>query len=369
MEEYNKIQKPSLPDFKYIEKYLKKIDQNKVYSNFGELYKDFRAKLELYFSNSIKIIPTSSGTSAITSAILAKVGFPKLKKNLCILPSYTFVGTISAVVAAGYTPFLFDINNDWDIDTVEIINSKIFDKVGLIVPVSIYGRNVDITKWEDFTRETGIPVVIDAAASFDTLLTNYLEAVDRCVLCLSLHATKSFGVGEGGLILISKNEDESKYIRAINFGFYNSRESIGYSINAKMSEYQAAVGLACLTNWNAKLDKLTNIKNKYLESAELFKIRDFLICGSPISLSYCFFNRPDYVELKIVEEAFSRYNIDYRMWYGKGLHFQPQYKNALKTKLDNTDTISNQLIGIPMHTFLSQHDIEFIVSIIKKITL
>src|SRR5262249_50699634 len=106
-----------------------------------------------------------------------------------------------------------------------------------------FGRPLDVSAWDSFRRQTGIPVVIDAAAGFDSLVPGDTPAV------VSLHATKALGTGEGGFV-ISK---DPSLIRAVqtrsNFGFYGQREALCAATNAKFSEYHAAVGHAALDEW------------------------------------------------------------------------------------------------------------------------
>lgn len=288
MSNVSKILIPDLPKTKHIIKYLNKIDKNNTYSNFGPLNIELIENIEQFWGHRINVITTSSGTNSLIGAILAKAGFAKDNKKICIVPAYTFVGTISAILSAGYTPLLFDTSLDWDMDIEEIKKLHLFDNIGLVVPVSIYGKNVDIDKWENFTKETDIPVVIDSAACFDTLTLDYLDKIENCVLCISLHATKSFGIGEGGLIIMSNAIDKEKYIRAINFGFFNTRESYGYSINGKMSEYHAAVGLASLNLWDEKIKHYNDLKNLYQTISLKYKIDKHIICGPPSHIHIAF---------------------------------------------------------------------------------
>jgi dTDP-4-amino-4,6-dideoxygalactose transaminase len=265
-----KIFIPDLPKWSSIRKYIKQIDESKIYSNFGPLNIKFMERLEDHWNKSAKTITTSSGTSALIGAILAQNNLSKNSDKICILPSYTFVGTICAVIASGYKPFLVDIDiKTWDIDIESLKKLDFFKEISLIVPVSIYGRNVDILKWENFSSEFNIPIVIDAAASFDTLDSTYLSNLNNCILCLSFHATKVLGVGEGGCIILPKDKNLEAYLRTINFGFFQTRDSIGASINGKMSEYHAAIGLAGLDTWPEELLSQTCRQNWYRRSINL----------------------------------------------------------------------------------------------------
>ena len=106
------------------------------------------------------------------------------------------------------------------------------------MPVAPFGAPFNIEEWDEFHRVTGIPVVIDAAAGFDT------ASAGLSPVMISLHATKAMGIGEGGLILCRDNNLAEQIRAARNFGFLGERVAEIPGMNAKLSEYGAAVGLA-----------------------------------------------------------------------------------------------------------------------------
>ena len=112
--------------------------------------------------------------------------------------------------------------------------------VSAVIPVSPFGDPIDFAAWRLFRDETGLAVVIDAAAMFDTIRAESVPAV------ISLHATKVLGVGEGGFVIGTDTSLIQELQKRANFGFRDSREATVRSFNGKMSEYAAAVGLAAL---------------------------------------------------------------------------------------------------------------------------
>ena len=90
-----------------------------------------------------------------------------------------------------------------------------------MIPVSPFGYPIDFAAWNSFRDETGLAVVIDAAAMFDTIRADSVPAV------VSLHATKVLGVGEGGFVIGTDASFIQEVQKRANFGFWNSREAIG----------------------------------------------------------------------------------------------------------------------------------------------
>src|SRR5262249_50811428 len=115
--------------------------------------------------------------------------------------------------------------------------------VGAVMPVAPFGLPLDMGAWEAFRSQTGLAVVIDAAAAFDSLSPSAVTSV------VSMNATKAFGIGEGGFVVSTDDAIRQTVRMRANFGFLGSREAQVAAFNAKLSEYQAAVGHAALDEW------------------------------------------------------------------------------------------------------------------------
>src|SRR5262249_19336682 len=129
--------------------------------------------------------------------------------------------------------------------------------VGAVMPVAPFGRPIDGARWDAFRADTGVPVVIDAAAGFDSLIPGPTPAV------VSLHATKVLGTGEGGFVVSTDAALVRRVRIASNFGIDPNRQSVIAATNAKMSEYHAAVGHAALDEWSGTRSEWTAVAGAY----------------------------------------------------------------------------------------------------------
>ena len=249
--------RPMLPTADQVLPYLRQIDATRIYSNFGALSKELQSRLARMFGTGENSVTcTSSGTSALIGAILATAGAGRPSRPLAMIPGLTFPATATAAERCGYDPYLVDVDpKSWLLDPQTIASHPRLHEVGLVIPVATFGSPVPQEPWLSFMRETSIPVVIDGAASFAFVSKRPSGFMGKVPVALSFHATKSFGVGEGGCVVWSDPESERRLCEALNFGFYNSRLSVASSSNGKMSEYHAAVGLAELDNWPVKLER------------------------------------------------------------------------------------------------------------------
>src|SRR5262249_21568922 len=94
----------------------------------------------------------------------------------------------------------------WMLDPSELAAHPMLSKVGVVIPVAPFGRPFNQFSWQAFSAATGIPVVIDAAASFDTALCAPRDHLGAIPTVFSFHATKSCGSGEGGAVICTNVE-------------------------------------------------------------------------------------------------------------------------------------------------------------------
>src|SRR5262249_25159808 len=157
-----------------------------------------------------------------------------------------------------------------------LVHHPLINKIGLVVPVAPFGRPVPHEPWHAFRRKTSIPVIIDGAASFDTIARAPDRYISDIPVALSFHATKSFATGEGGAVATTDAEVVARATQALNFGFYGTRDSQLASTNGKMSEYHAAVGLAELDGWEEKQSALSTVINCYRRLMQEVNLSEFL---------------------------------------------------------------------------------------------
>ncbi len=361
------VLRPRLPTAERLLPYLQTIDASRVYSNHGPLLKQFQARL----ADHLRLIDggvvcASSGTSALIGAILATAGRAKEDQPLAIIPAFTFAATATAVEQCGYEPYLADVDAEsWMLDPEVLARHPLRHKVGVVVPVAPFGRPVPQAPWREFLRLTGIPIVIDGAASFDTVSRAPDIYIGNIPLAISFHATKSFGVGEGGAIVTTNTELGTRVERALNFGFHGSRDSGAASLNGKLSEYNAAVGLAELDGWTSKYSALANVMALYRQSMEAVQLAKYLCISPDISTCYALLVCRNSDQAKNVERDLDHHNIDCRRWYGGGIQHHSYYSTLSRDPLETTGDILSRLIGLPIAPDLAELEIQRVVTAIR----
>jgi dTDP-4-amino-4,6-dideoxygalactose transaminase len=361
---FTPVLRPRLPEADRLLPYLRRIDQNRVYANFGPLALELAERLAARFSlRGENVVTAASGTAALIGAILGTVGRAGGEKPLALVPGFSFIATAVAAESCGFEVVFADVDEGSGLlDPAEALNNPLLDRIGLVIPVGAFGKGIPQSEWLDFRKKTGVGVVIDAAACFEAIDRAPDELLGEIPVALSFHATKSFASGEGGCAITSDAGAARDIVRALNFGFYGSRECRAASINGKMSEYHAAVGLAELDGWSEKSRALTAVADQYRTSFEEAGL-DGRFLGAPETAScYALFRCKSAREGQGLSEYLEARGIGGRFWYGGGGHKEPYF--APRPALRVVDEIAAALLGLPVAPDLAPDKIKEIVSCI-----
>jgi dTDP-4-amino-4,6-dideoxygalactose transaminase len=345
--------RPKLPVADRIAPYMRQIDGSRIYSNFGPLARSMEARLAKGFDvPEDSVCSVANATVGLALALIAQNPEPG---SLCIIPAWTFAATPHAVTQAGLIPYFVDVDLEtWALDpermSAEIAGAP--GKVGAVMPVAPFGRPIDVSVWDKFRGRTGIAVVIDAAAAFDSLKPGLVPSV------VSLHATKVLGIGEGGCI-VSRDVELIMDLRArCNFGFFKSRESRVTATNAKLSEYHAAVGLAALDEWDITRHEWIAVAEEYARTLQgSNRVRLQTGFGSSWIAATCVVAVAD-AGADRVEQALTAEKIETRRWWGRGAHDHPATRNMPRSSLLATENLAQSTIGLPFYRDLEPVTIE-----------
>src|SRR5436190_2207701 len=108
-EDWIPILRPQLPDANSLLRYLRRIDETRIYTNWGPLASELESRLSKHWSlPDASVVSASSGTTALMGAILATAGRARPNRPFAIVPTFTFVATALAAEQCGYQPYLAD---------------------------------------------------------------------------------------------------------------------------------------------------------------------------------------------------------------------------------------------------------------------
>ena len=353
------VLRPLLPPAEALLPYLRRIDAGRLYSNRGPLVWELEARLAGRIGTTAQAVRTAaSGTLALALAILAHAGRgdPAGPRPIALLPAFTFVATAQAAELCGYRPVFVDVDPvRWTVDPAALRAHPAFDRAGLVLVAAPYGVLPDVAGCARLQAETGVPVVIDAAASFEALCDSPGRVSETVPMALSFHATKGFSTGEGGAVVWASEAAQLQVLQIANFGFLGTRAARSIGLNAKMSEYHAAVGLAMLDALEARRAAQARVAATYAAAAAAVGLRGRLHLPPRISPAYALYGATDAPTCTRAAAALQTAGIDSRRWYGRGVDREPWYAAAPAEPLQDrrpetlpvTRDLCDRLLGLP----------------------
>jgi len=350
---------PDLPPLDQLVPYLQRIDANHWYSNFGPLVQELESRLAQSFlprdARPSIAVTVSNATAGIEMALRA-LNLPPAAPVL--VPAMTFVATATAVLSAGLSPIVGDIDPDsWLLTPALALQAVRKRKLMAVVPVATFGVAQDAAGWDDFYKQTGLPVVIDAAAAYG----NQVDPGPTCAV-YSLHATKPLASGEGGVV-VTRSPELARDIRQLsNFGInltdpkaslIGTTTMIG--TNAKLSEYHAAVGLASLDAWATNSTRRRDLYRAYTDAIKALDGPALSWQQSPADTvrSLCCFLLPTRELRDHYERQLAKAQIATRRWYLPTINRHPAFKHLTHFATPVADNIARRLLGVPFYPALS----------------
>ena len=363
------VARPLLPDTDALLPYLRRIDATRIYANWGPLNAELERRLGERFGAGI--VTVSSATDGLTCALRAVLEDRPAdqRAGLCLMPSWTFVASPQAALAAGLTPCFLDVDPaSWAL-TPELARAELLAglsrsgglwrgmPVSAVMAVAPFGLQLDAAAWDDFAARTGIPVVIDAAAAFDGLQVRKAPAV------VSLHATKTVAAGEGGFVATRDSDLARRVKRVANFGFFGARLAEVPGTNAKLSEYHAAVALASLDGWDGRRGQWMSVGARLCAALAPHGVAFQEDFAAGWIASMCMVRLPPGVRAAEAAMALGLSGVATRAWWGMGCHTSPAFEHfprrasASGDVLAATAMLAESTLGIPFFTDLTDAEI------------
>ena len=262
MKKQIQVTQSSMPNIEeYIEE-IKDLWESKWLTNMGSKHKALESQL-LYYLNVPNITLFTNGHLALECIIAAL----DLRGEVITTP-FTFASTTHAIVRNGLKPVFCDINpDDYTID-VEKIESLITEKTSAIIPVHVYGNVCDIEAIDRIAKKHNLKVIYDAAHTFGVTVNGQGIGTFGDASMFSFHATKVFNTIEGGAVTYNDSSLGKILNDLKNFGI-TGPESVEYiGGNAKMNEFQAAMGICNLRHVDGEIKKRKAAVDRYILNIE-----------------------------------------------------------------------------------------------------
>ena len=338
----------------------------------GPAVKSFQNNLESYL-NVKHVIPCANGTDALQ---IAMMGLGLKPGDEVITADFTYASTVEVIALLGLTPILVDV----DINTFNInpgsVEKAITSKTKAIVPVHLFGQPAAMDEILEIAKKFNLYVIEDNAQA---LGANYKNKIGEKIKtgCIgdigttSFFPSKNLGCyGDGGAIF-TNNDELAHLIRGIaNHGMYKRYYHDVVGVNSRLDSIQAVV-------LNEKLKLLDTYNENRRKSAELYT--NFFENNPKIITPKVFGDHDSHVfhqyTLRIINsdrDALAEYlainKIPFGIYYPVPLHLQKAYvdKRFKEENFGITNQLVNEVISLPMHSELSNDQIDYISSKINK---
>lgn len=351
------VTKTYLPCKEKYKNYIDTIYSNGLITNGGPLVKKLEERLKDHLGVN-NIVLVANGTVALEIAYRALD-----VKGYAITTPFSFVATTSSLVTNSINPIFCDIDKyslNIDVDKIE---AYITPNTSVIVPVHVFGNPCEIEKIDAIAGKYGLKVIYDAAHAFDVKYKGSSVLNHGDISTLSFHATKLFHSIEGGALIFNDDKLAEKIRYLINFGIKDKENISELGTNAKMNEFEAAMGLCVLDDMEEIKAWRKNIFNKYQN--ELSGVVRLQVVSSDSELNYSYFPVvfENEGELFKVESKLNENNVFPRRYFYPSLdtlhYVEPKQKCVVSRD------ISSRILCLPIYHGLELCEVENIINLIK----
>lgn len=253
------VTRSSMPTFEEYCEEIKELWDSHWLTNMGVKHRQLQEALEGYLGVKHVTLYTN-GHLALENAIAA-LNLPV--GGEVITTPFTFASTTHAIVRNGLVPVFCDVNDrDYTMDVTKL-EALITDRTVAIVPVHVYGNLCDVEAIDRIAKRYGLKVIYDAAHAFAVKYKGVSSAYFGDMSMFSFHATKVFNTIEGGCVCFQNDRWVQLLNDMKNFGIHGPEEVAYIGGNAKMNEFQAAMGICNLRHLDEEIAKRKVVVERY----------------------------------------------------------------------------------------------------------
>ncbi len=366
---------PEPPKLSLYGQELSAIEASGIYSNYGPVNTAFEQEMiEAIFGagECVTVCNATIGLMLAIREVLAET--PDGTRRYALLPSFTFAATAQAAMWCGLTPLLCDIDpNTWMPNAAmeEALLERYAGEIAVVIPYATFGNNLDLARYQRLSVRFRVPIVVDAAASLGSLDASgkAFGADFPWPVVFSMHATKVFSVGEGG-ILYCRDKQRAARLRSMgSFGFSHERSATCLGLNAKLSEVSALTGRLQLRNFAAQVETRELLAQAYAANfGEEFMLQE----QHGQRQTRAFFPVLLPRDLTPTRAAVLRSLLE--LGVGAGCYFSPHLaeqpffqRRARFDALPVTDEVASRVVSLPLTTSMNIAQVSYVVRAFRSV--
>jgi dTDP-4-amino-4,6-dideoxygalactose transaminase len=353
--------RPLLPEPQEWTGYLAASYASRYFANRGPAVRLFEERLQAKYARRRAAITAPNATASLVCALQA-LGI----QGPVLTPSLTFTATAQALLMAGCTPVFCEVHPDtWELDPQAVEQALKRSEIKAILHVRAYGFGHDLAPLEALARRERIPLIVDAAAGLGgqaSIAAHVGQQGD--VEIFSLHATKVFAIGEGGVAFVPLELAE-RFRSTSNFGI-RQLDVVERGLNSKLSDFQAAVGLAVLDKIDAYIEQRRKIVTYYHSAiSKHARVRYAPHPGLSPWQSYPVLLESGVDVVACSERAFAL-GLEIKRGYHLPLHRTAYFGSFAAAALPVTDEVSTHTVCLPVYSDMSMQTAGRVVELFLK---
>ena len=325
--------------------------------------KAFAKKIESHWS-----VGVGNGTDAIEMALRALNIGPG---DEVITTPLTAMPTLMAIALPGASIRLADVYQDSGLINPSNIEQAITPKTKAVIPVHLYGQICDMKEILRIVNKHRLYLVEDCAQAHGAIYNNHYAGYWGDFAAWSFYPTKNLGAfGDAGAISSRKKKGEKKIMELRNYGQKKTYEHISIGRNSRLDELQAAILSERLKKLSYEVAVRRKIAHRY--QSEL-KGKVTIVSGfnesSTNKSSYHLFVIVAPYSRDLFRKRLLKEGVETLVHYPIPAHLQKAFKDFFYKKgaFPASEYLADRIVSLPLHPFLTETDIKFVIKSVKKI--
>jgi dTDP-4-amino-4,6-dideoxygalactose transaminase len=364
--------KPNPPRLSRLGRGLENIEDSGIFSNYGPVNTQLETSfVEQLFHGVGACLTVCNATLGLMIAM--KSAADKIRRSgFVIVPSLTFAATAHAVLWAGLTPIFCDVDADtWLLDEASVgkILAQYGDAVVGICPYATFGNNLDLSWYDRLADEHNLFIVVDAAASLGSLnhAGQGFGTGFRHAIVYSMHATKTFAVGEGGLVYSADPALISRLRIMSNFGFGEPRTATMAGLNCKLPEVSALMGLEKLRTFAGVVEHREMLAGAYRHALPAWCTQRMLGVRHAYQFMPALMPAPLHSRRRELQSYLAQEGIGSANYFDPHLAGHPYFmEHGVTAALPVTEDIAPRMLSLPISDFMTLDDVDYVCEAVVR---